>query len=57
MNVTHLCGEIMADVVGGTLERFDLFSKFRPMRIPGMSYFGDAITSLGMWYYGLKDKL
>ena len=57
VNVTHLCGEIMADTIAGTLERFDMFSKITAARIPGVSVLGDAIGSLGMWYYGLKDKL
>ena len=57
VNVTHLAGEIMADVVSGTLERFDVFQKFRAARIPGAVRFGNAMASLGVFYYGLKDKL
>ena len=57
VNVTHLAGEIMADVVSGTMERFDVFQKFRATRIPGAVRFGDAMASLGVFYYGLKDKL
>ena len=57
VNVTHLAGEILADVIGGTAERFDVFSSFRSMRIPGVNQFGNAMVSLGILYYGLKDKL
>ena len=57
VNVTHLAGEILADVIEGTAERFDVFSGFRSMRIPGVNQFGNAMVSLGILYYGLKDKL
>lgn len=57
VNVTHLVGEILADAVSGTLERFDVFAKIRPIRIPGASIFGNQMVSLGLMYYGLKDKL
>lgn len=57
VNVTHVAGEIMADIIGGTAERFDLFSKLRSTRIPGVNRFGNAMVSLGIVYYGLKDKL
>ena len=57
VNVTHFAGEILADAVSGTLERFDVFAKIRPVRIPGASIFGNQMVSLGLLYYGLKDKL
>jgi len=57
VNVTHLAGEIMADIIGGTAERFDVFAGLRSARIPGVNQFGNAMVSLGMIYYGLKDKL
>jgi glycine/D-amino acid oxidase-like deaminating enzyme len=57
VNVTHLAGEILADVIGGTAERFDVFSGFRSMRIPGVNQLGNAMVSLGIVYYGLKDRL
>jgi gamma-glutamylputrescine oxidase len=57
VNVTHLAGEIVADAVGGTMERFDVFSDFRSNPIPGVRHFGNALVSLGMVYYGIKDRL
>jgi glycine/D-amino acid oxidase-like deaminating enzyme len=57
VNVTHLVGEILADAVAGTLERFDLFANIEPIRVPGASLFANQMVSLGMLYYGLKDKL
>jgi glycine/D-amino acid oxidase-like deaminating enzyme len=57
VNVTHLVGEILADAVAGTIERFDIFSKVRTVRIPGASLFANQMVSLGLLYYGIKDKL
>lgn len=57
VNVTHLAGEIMADVIGGVAERFDFFAQIPSMRIPGVTRFGQNMVSLGMTYYALKDKL
>jgi gamma-glutamylputrescine oxidase len=57
VNVTHLVGEVLADAIRGTLERFDVFAKIRPVRVPGASIFGNQMVSLGLLYYGLKDRL
>lgn len=57
VNVTHLAGEIMADIIGGTAERFDIFAKFPSIRIPGVKLFGNAMVSMGVAYYALKDRL
>lgn len=57
VNVTHLAGQIMADAVAGTVERFDLFDNFKPFAIPGAYLFSKPMVALGMLYYGLKDKL
>ena len=57
VNVTHLAGQIMADAVSGTLERFDLFSNFKPFVIPGSQLFSTPMVALGMLYYQVKDKL
>ena len=57
VNVTHLAGQIMADTVAGTLERFDIFADIEPFKIPGQRLFGRQMVALGMLYYKLKDKL
>lgn len=54
---SHLMGEIMADAIGGTLERFDLFAEIPHFRIPGSRWIGNQIIALGMLYYKLKDRL
>jgi glycine/D-amino acid oxidase-like deaminating enzyme len=57
VNVTHLAGEIMADVVGGTLERFDVFANIKPRRVPGAHTFRKPLVALGILYYQIRDKL
>jgi gamma-glutamylputrescine oxidase len=54
---THIMGEIMADAIGGTLERFDLFAGLKPVRVPGTQWLGNQIIALGMLYYKIKDRL
>ena len=50
-------GEVMADAIGGTMERYDLFADMGHFRLPGSQWFGNQIIALGMLYYKLKDKL
>ena len=54
---THVMGEIMADAVSGTMERYDLFADLEHMRIPGSQWIGNQIIALGMLFYKMKDKL
>lgn len=54
---THVMGEIMADAVAGTMERFDLFADMSHFRIPGSQWVGNQIIALGMLYYKVKDRL
>ena len=39
VNVTHLAGQLLAEAVAGTMERFDVFAGIRPLRIPGARRF------------------
>ncbi|MDG1310956.1 MAG: FAD-binding oxidoreductase [Porticoccaceae bacterium] len=57
VNVTHLAGQIMADTVAGTLERFDIFAGIKPLTIPGQHLFRNQMVALGMIYYKLIDRL
>ena len=57
VNVTHLAGQIMADAVAGTVERFDLFANVKPFIIPGAHLLSKPMVSLGMLYYWIKDRL
>ena len=57
VNTTHLAGQIMADAIAGTLERFDMFANVKPVVIPGAHAFYKPMVSLGMLYYRLRDSL
>ena len=57
VNVTHLAGQIMADAVAGTFERFNLFANVKPFAIPGAHMFSKPMVALGVIYYQLKDRL
>ena len=54
---THVMGEVMADAIAGTMERFDLFADIEHFRLPGSQWVGNQIIALGMLYYKLKDRL
>ena len=57
VNATHIMGELVADAIGGTMEKFDLFANTRHFRIPGTQWMGNQIIALGMLYYRLRDLL
>ncbi len=57
VNVTHLAGQIMADAVAGTFERFDVFANIDPVIIPGAHMFSNQMVALGILYYQIKDRL
>ena len=57
VNATHIMGEILADAIGGTLEKFDLWAQMKHVRIPGSQTFGNQMLALGMLYYRMKDLL
>ena len=54
---THLAGKILADVVAGDSEQFDVFAKIRHWRLPGGKWFANPALALGMLYFRLKDLL
>lgn len=57
VNATHIMGEIVADAITGTMEKFDLFANMKHFRIPGSQWVGNQVIALGMLYYRLKDML
>jgi glycine/D-amino acid oxidase-like deaminating enzyme len=54
---THLAGKILADVICGDAERFDVFSQIRHLSIPGGKWFASPAVALGMSYFRLKEML
>jgi gamma-glutamylputrescine oxidase len=57
VNVTHLAGQIMADAIAGTVERFDMFANVKPIVVPGAHQLSKPMVSLAMMYYKLRDRL
>ena len=57
VNATHVAGEVIADAIGGTMERFDFFEETKHFRIPLGQWFGNQVIALGMLYYRLRDLL
>lgn len=55
--LSHIVGEIMADAVGGSMERFDVFARIPHYRIPLGDWAGNQIVALGMLYYRLRDLI
>ena len=57
VNMTHACGEIMADAVAGTLESLDFFADVPHRAIPFGQWFGGQAVAAGMLYYRALDLL
>lgn len=57
VNATHVMGEIVADAISGTMEKFDLFANVNHIRLPGSQWMGNQMIAMGMMYYKLKDRL
>lgn len=54
---THAMGKVLAEAISGNAERFDVFSKIKPITIPGGYYVRQSILSIGLLYYRLLDIL
>jgi gamma-glutamylputrescine oxidase len=57
VNVTHLTGQIMADAVAGTVERFDMFANVKPFVVPGAHTFRKPMVALGRMYNKNNPRL
>lgn len=57
VNATHIAGEVIADAIGGTMERLDMFERVKHIRIPLGQWFGNQMVALGMIYYRMRDML
>jgi gamma-glutamylputrescine oxidase len=54
---THLFGRILAEAVNGDLGRFDTFASLPWVPFPGGRIFRAQYSTLGSWWYALKDRL
>lgn len=55
--VTTLAGELMAEAVVGTMERFDVFATLPHSRFPGGKWLARPLATLGLLYYAMRDRL
>jgi gamma-glutamylputrescine oxidase len=57
VTTTHMMGRLMAEIVSGTAERFDLFATINQIPFPGGKYFKIPAVVMGGWYYNIKDAI
>ena len=57
VNATHIAGEIVADAICGTTDKFDMFNRIRHVRLPIGRWAGNQLLALGMIYYRLRDLM
>ncbi len=55
--VTTLAGELIAEAMAGTAERFDVLADLPSKPFPGGKWLRRPLATLGLLYYALKDKL
>jgi gamma-glutamylputrescine oxidase len=55
--VTTLAGELLAEAVTGTMERFDVFAQLPHRPFPGGKMFARPLATLGLLWYALRDRL
>lgn len=54
---SHIMGEIMAEALTGTLEKFDTFAGCKHIKVPLGDVFGNPMLAVGIWYYQMLEKL
>ncbi len=54
---THLLGRILSEAVRGDMTRFDTFASLPWIPFPGGRMFRAQYSTLGSWWYALKDRL
>jgi gamma-glutamylputrescine oxidase len=55
--VTTLAGELLAEAVTGTMERFDVFAQLPHRPFPGGKLFARPLATLGLLWYAMRDRL
>lgn len=55
--VTTLAGELIAEAMAGTAERFDVLANLPSKPFPGGKWLRQPLATLGLLYYAMKDKL
>ncbi len=55
--VTTIAGELVAEAMAGTAERFDILASLPAKPFPGGKWLRRPLATLGLLYYAMKDKL
>jgi gamma-glutamylputrescine oxidase len=55
--VTTLAGELIAEAMAGTAERFDVLANLPSKPFPGGKWLRQPLAMLGLLYYAMTDKL
>lgn len=55
--VTTLAGELVAEAMTGTAERFDVLANLPSRPFPGGTWFRRPLATLGLLWYALRDRL
>jgi gamma-glutamylputrescine oxidase len=55
--MSGLAGRMVAEAIGGTAERFDLFARIRHRPFPGGAWLRTPLLVLAMAWYRLRDRL
>lgn len=55
--VTTLAGELIAEALAGTAERFDVLAGLPSQPFPGGKWLRRPLATLGLLYYAMKDRL
>jgi gamma-glutamylputrescine oxidase len=55
--IATLAGQLIAEAVAGTAERFDVMADLEVPGFPGGTLLRRPALVLGMLYYGLRDRL
>jgi gamma-glutamylputrescine oxidase len=55
--VTTLAGELLAEAVTGTMERFDVFANLPHRPFPGGKLLARPLATLGLMWFAMRDRL
>jgi gamma-glutamylputrescine oxidase len=55
--ITTIAGELVAEALAGTAERFDVLANLPSKPFPGGKWLRGPLATLGLLYYAMKDKL
>ena len=54
---SHMFGRILSEAIDGDVGRFDVFAGLPWFPFPGGRLLRVPYSTLGAWYYGLRDRL